>query len=337
LVNIISNPLSEDLDQILENTRDLWEDIRGKRIFITGGTGFFGCWLLESFAWANDRLGLNASALVLTRNEDAFRNNSPHLGTHPAIQFHMGDIRSFDYPPGSFAYIIHAATDSSTQVTIAETIEAGTRHVLDFACQSGVKKFLLTSSGAVYSPRPPEMTHISEEYPTALDPKDLRTNKLLAEEMCINELPGETKIARCFTFIGPRLPLDRNFAVGNFIRDGLGGGPIIVRGDGTPLRSYLYASDLATWLWTILFRGESGRPYNVGSDESLSIAEVADQVAQQFLPHPKVEIKMKSIPGNPAESYVPSVQRAQIELGLDKKIDFQASILNTIKWYRLMG
>jgi dTDP-glucose 4,6-dehydratase len=343
------NRLAADLDHILEQTRELWEELRGERIFITGGTGFFGCWLLESFAWANDRLRLNASALVLTRNLEAFRRKAPHLTENPAIKFHAGDIRSFDFPAGSFTHVIHAATESSEKLnteeplTMFDTIVEGTRRILEFTSQCGARKFLLTSSGAVYGRQPPEMTHIPENYLGAPDPTDPRSaygeGKRAAETLCAlyaKQYNFEAKIARCFAFVGPYLPLDAHFAIGNFIRDGLNGGPIIVKGDGTPRRSYLYAADLAIWLWTILFRGRSCRPYNVGSEENLSIAEVAERVAGQFQPNPRIEIKNRSIPGKPTESYVPSVYRAQIELGLDKKIDFQASILNTIKWYRLM-
>src|SRR5579883_949281 len=110
----MENPLSGDLDHVLNHTADLWDELRGRRIFITGGTGFFGCWLLESFAWANDKLGLDAQALVLTRNPQAFREKAPHLAHHRAIQLHPGYIRTFAFPEGCFSHVIHAATESST-------------------------------------------------------------------------------------------------------------------------------------------------------------------------------------------------------------------------------
>ena len=112
----MGNPLSNDCADILRQTRPLWEDVRGKRIFITGGTGFFGCWLLESFIRANDQLDLNASATVLTRNPEAFHRKAPHLAGHRSVTLHRGDVRTFTFPAGTFSHIIHAATDSDADL-----------------------------------------------------------------------------------------------------------------------------------------------------------------------------------------------------------------------------
>src|ERR1035441_1556098 len=97
------NPLAADLDNVLSRTVGLWEELRGQRLFLTGGTGFFGCWLLESFAHPNDQLGLKARAIVLTRNPAAFAAKAPHLAKRPDLEFLTGDVRTFPFPEGSFS------------------------------------------------------------------------------------------------------------------------------------------------------------------------------------------------------------------------------------------
>jgi nucleoside-diphosphate-sugar epimerase len=341
------NPLATDLDHVLAHTEGLWEELRGQRIFVTGGTGFFGCWLLESFAWANDKLGLGARAVVLTRNAEAFKNKVPHLASHPAIQFHAGDVRNFAFPAGSFSHAIHAATEASAKLNnekpllMFDTIVEGTRRTLEFARQSGARKFLLTSSGAVYGRQPAQMTHLSEDYlggPDTGEPSSAYgEGKRTAEMLCTlygREFVLEPKIARCFAFVGPYLPLDVHFAIGNFIRDGLRGGLVHVSGDGTPFRSYLYAADLAIWLWTILFRGQSARAYNVGSEAALSIAEVAREVAKAFRPPVQVVVAREAEPGKPAERYVPATRRARVELGLAVRVPIDHAIRRTAEWAR---
>ena len=342
------NPLTNDLKHILTRTEGLWEELRGQRLFIAGGTGFFGCWLLESFAWANDQLGLDASALVLTRNLEAFQRKAPHLAAHPAIHFHAGDVRSFEFPAGSFSHVIQAAVGDNAQLkenpwTMFDTIVQGTRHTLEFARQAGVKKFLFTSSGAVYGRQPPEITHLSEDYTGAPDPLDTQSTygaagegKRAAETLCAlaaRQYGLEAKIARCFSFVGPYLPLGTKFAIGNFIHDSLHGRPICVNGDGTACRSYLYAADLAVWLWTILLRGEAGRPYNVGSEEAISIAELARLVAHTLAPAIEVQIAKPGIPGKLAERYVPATRRAQRALNLEVAIALPEAIRRTGEWY----
>jgi len=340
------NPLYPDLEHILEHTGDLWENFKGARIFITGGTGFFGCWLLESFIWANEKFGLNASAVVLTRNYEIFHHKAPHLATNPSVKFHIGDVRDFNFPKGEFSHIIHAATEASTKLNeenpllMFDTIVQGTRRTLDFTVSCGVKKFLLTSSGAVYGKQPPDISHIPEDHNGAPDPTHTASaygmGKRAAEHLCIlySKQHGiETKIARCFAFIGPYFPLDIHYAIGNFIRDGLKGGLIHVKGDGKPYRSYLYAADLTIWLWTILLQGEICRPYNVGSRNDLTIGDLANNVANVFNPKPEVKISKPSTSKINVERYVPSVERAERELGLREGIGLKDSIKKTVNWY----
>jgi nucleoside-diphosphate-sugar epimerase len=339
------NPLAADLEHIFSHTHNLWDEVRGQHLFITGGTGFFGCWLLESFVWANDRLNLGATAVVLTRHPDAFNKKAPQLAHHPAIRLYQGDVRTFEFPDGEFSHVIHAATESSATLNdenpllMLDTIVQGTRHTLGFARQCGAQKFLLTSSGAVYGKQPPEMTHIPEEYIGAPDSTDPRAaygeGKRVAELLCASyaKLFGiQTKIARCFAFVGPYLPLDIHFAIGNFIRDGLRGGPIEVKGDGTPYRSYLYSADLTIWLWTILFRGQTARPYNVGSAQDLTIAQLADRVSHAFEPPIAVRIAQAPQPGRLPERYVPDIKRAEQELGLCQWIDLDEAVRRTNAW-----
>jgi len=338
------NPLAADLDHILSHTAGLWEELRDRRIFITGGTGFFGGWLLESFARANDQFGLQASAVVLTRNPKAFAAKMPHLAGRTDLIFHAGDIRDFSFPTGPFHFVIHAGTTSGAPVAPPEmfgTIVDGTRRVLEFAAKHETRKLLFVSSGAVYGRQPSELTHISENFagaPDLLDPASAYGEGKRAAELLCSLSAGqpslEIKIARCFAFVGPYLPLDAHFAIGNFIRDGLRGGPVQVRGDGTPYRSYLYAADLAVWLWTILFRGRSCRPYNVGSEESFTIRQVAEAVAQAFQPARRVMVDQEPASGKAAQRYIPGTKRVQEELGLQTRINLKDSIQRTIAWHQ---
>lgn len=337
-----------DLEHILNHTAGLWEELREQRLFITGGTGFFGHWILESLLWANDRLDLNVQVTLLSRRPQTFEKKYPQLYRHPALSWVKGDVKSFEFPGEKFSYLIHAASEGDCRLAqenpllVYETIVDGTRRVLEFARICGAKKMLFTSSGAVYGKQPPELTHIPEDYPGAPDPLDPRSayseGKRTAELLCslYTGLYGfEAKIARCFAFIGPHLPLDANFAAGNFIRDALQGGPIVIQGDGTPYRSYLYAADLAIWLWTILFKGKSCRAYNVGSEQALSIRELAEVIGRIVNPAIVIRILQERIPETLSSRYVPLCQRSSNELGLKDYTELDTSVQKTVRWNSL--
>jgi dTDP-glucose 4,6-dehydratase len=343
-----NNPLSSDLDGIIESSAEALRDLQGARIFVTGGTGFVGTWLMESLAWANRALSLDASAVLLTRDPERFAAKVPHLAENPAISLLRGDVVDFEPPAGPFTHVIHAAAESTTQqnvndpLAMIDTVVRGTRNVLEAARNWGAPNVLFTSSGAVYGAQPGDLELVSETYlggPDQLAPgAGYPEAKRLAEFLCATyaaEYGVPVRIARCFAFVGPYLPLDAHFAVGNFIRDGLAGGPIAVRGDGTPVRSYLYAADLASWLWTILVRGDAGRAYNVGSEHGLTVAELARTVAGAFDPAPQVSISGNASgnTGGGGNRYVPSTARARAQLGLAETVDIREALQRTVRWH----
>lgn len=339
------SPLAADLDEILSLTPRLWDGLRGGRVFLTGGTGFFGTWLLESLLHADRKLGLDVRVLVLTRDAAAFRARRPELTAHPRLELLRGDVRDFAFPPGGFTHVIHAATEASAKLDreqpglMRDVIVAGTRRALEFAESSGAKKFLFASSGAVYGRQRPDVARVAEDDPAFAAPLETPSayaeGKRLAERLCVAASGRlDATIARGFAFVGPHLPLDAHFAIGNFIRDALNGGPIAVNGDGTPLRSYLYASDLAVWLWTILLKGRPGRAYNVGSERAISVADLAHAAAEAVAPGAEVRVARAPEPGRAPERYVPSTARARTELGLGQHVDLDDALRRTAAWAR---
>jgi nucleoside-diphosphate-sugar epimerase len=340
-----TNRLAADLDNVLERTEPLWQELQGQRILITGATGFFGCWLLESFAWANARLNLNAVAVGLSRHPRQLAQKAPHLLHDPAITLHAADVRHEDFPKGSFSHVIHAATEANAQLNsdaplvMFNTIVDGTRRALRFAADNSASRFLFVSSGAVYGNQPPHLSHVTETFEGGPDPLNPASayaeGKRSAEMLCALAASPRLSplIARCFAFVGPYMQLDTHFAIGNFISDRLHNRSLQVRGDGSAVRSYLYAADLMVWLWTILFRGQSCRAYNVGSEEALNIASLAREVAQALPPEANVNVASAPTPGARLHRYVPCTARAREELGLRAEVPLRDAICRTHDWF----
>lgn len=300
--------------------------LTNKRLFITGGTGFFGIWLLSALRLLQKK-GINLQVTVLSRNPEGFLLRYPHFRGQSWLSFVAGDVCDFNIPPQEFDLLLHAATETSMaahaeQWRMFDNIVLGTRRVLELARKCSVRRVLLVSSGAVYGVQPPHQIHQPDDSQLACNP--LIASSSYGEGKRVMELMGailqqesgiECLSARCFAFCGPGLPLDTHFAIGNFIRDALFREQITVQGDGSPLRSYLYGADLAVWLLYLLLEGKSGQSYNVGSDQALTIKDLAARVRD--LLSPGKPIKILNVAEASPESrniYVPAIDRAR-ELG----------------------
>jgi nucleoside-diphosphate-sugar epimerase len=208
------------------------------------------------------------------------------------------DVRSYEFKKREFTHVIHAA----------EAGPRGSQNVVG----SGAK-VLLISSGAAYYPGTPY------------------SDAKLASEKIVKDSGGI--ICRLFTFMGPHLPLSGNFAAGNFIRDAVTTGVIKIKGDGSALRSYMHTRDMSAWVWKILKNGKPGEAYDVGSNESISMLELATYVSEivEKKTGKRVEIEVEG--GNPASlaphRYVPIKGN---DLGLKQTLGTRETISSTIDW-----
>lgn len=337
--------LAEDIDGVASALRPLAHALAGRRLFLTGGTGFFGKWLLHSFLALRKAHGIEVSMTVLSRDPHGFLAASPEFGGQDGLDFIEGDVRSFTPPAGRiFDFVIHGATAASVTLDqerpeeMYSVITEGTRHLLEFTRHCAAERLLYISSGAVYGPQPPTLSQVPETYEGA-PATAYGKGKRLSEQLCLDAAAGRFAcvIARPFAFVGPYLPLDAHFAIGNFIRACLESRTLEIRGDGTPLRSYQYAADMAVWLWTLLLRGEPARAYNVGSGDAISILDVAHLVRECAGTRNDIVVHGKRTEGALPARYVPSVDRAREELALGQHQSLTDAICRTITWHRQTG
>lgn len=311
------------------------------KLLLTGGTGFFGKALLRYFL--SSPISLKSELFVLSRDPDKFLEHNSEFRSHKRVIFLKGDILIPSSLPWnySFTHVLHAAADStigptSTPFQRYDQIVAGTRNILDLASSIGVFRFLYCSSGAVYGPQPSDLPCIPEDWPLSsqfIAPSNIYGRaKSKAELLCqkySTKFGFEIVLARCFSFIGPGLPLDAQFAVGNFIRDALISDVITVNSDGSSHRTYLDAFDLAHWLFAILHGGIAGEAYNVGSDVVKSIAELAFLVRDTLAPDKKVQILGQAYAQVQSSRYVPDILKARTQLDLNVTVPLVESIQRT--------
>jgi nucleoside-diphosphate-sugar epimerase len=310
-------------------------ELTGRHILVTGGTGFLGRSILDYLGESAARYGARFHVTVISRTPERFLRERPAYAALDWLSVLPGDINhlpAVDSPPTD---VIHAAGDShrgDSQLQWIDQIAGGTRAALDWAVRSGAQRFLFTSSGAVYGRQPESLARLPETFAGAPPPTESSSvygqAKRLAEQLCTlyRATHGlETIIARCFAFTSPYVPLDGPYAIGNFIRDALRSDVIRVRGDGRAVRTYLFGRDMAHWLVTMLTRGAAGEAYNVGSDQPLTMAELAATVASVVSPGKAVVIENSLTDAGARSIYVPDVGKAR-SLGLQVEVELPEAI-----------
>ena len=309
-------------------------------LLIVGGSGFFGKSILDAFQrgvlkqWSIEKI------IVISRNANKLTSTNPEL-INDNVELLDVDITSVDVLP--FAdYVIHAAASSdASKYTSQSDIEKkniiqGTLNYCRLATRFHKDSMIVfTSSGAVYGYQPEYVKYLTEDmaFGDIENLDEVKKSYAYAKrdsEFSMQELGRvglNVSIARCFSFIGKYLPKDQHFAIGNFIADGIAGRDINIKADRKVYRSYMYADDLVRWLMTLAENANPKCPiYNVASDEEVEIKELADIVANIF----NVRIKSSENSTKHIDRYIPSVKKADNELGLRNGYELKKSILMSI-------
>jgi nucleoside-diphosphate-sugar epimerase len=331
-----------ELQQLVRTTQSPLRALAGASILITGATGWFGVWLLDLLCLADDMLKLDLRIAAVSREPQRFLARFQGFARDSRISWIRTDVRQLEATAAGYSHVIHAAADTSVKaeasspLLLFDTIVDGTRRTLA-AAGPGCKSFLLLSSGAVYGPAHADRARFRESESGGPDPSDVQNGysegKRAAEQICaIAASAGvPVRIARCFAFVGPHMPFDKHFAIGNFIADAVRGQPIRVTSDGCAQRSYLYMTDLMRALLVILADGLIGRAYNVGSEVAVTIGQLAHCVDQVVGGRGVVIEGEASAPG---DLYVPDTTRLRAELHFTPEVGLEAAIARTAAWYR---
>jgi len=321
--------------------------LRGQSVLITGGTGFLGTWLTEILAHLNDAHGFNVRINLLATRPAEFAERAPHLAQRGDVKLIARDVANLVELPPEVEYLIHAAASPDSRLHVSDplrvirTVVAGTQAVAESATRlPNVKCMLNVSSGLIYGAKPVGAGPIGEQAFGGIDSASLLNvyaeAKRMAETVAAayrsqHRLPIVT--VRPFSFVGPYQSLDRPWAINNFIRDALQGGPVRIQGDGQTVRGYMYGADFAWWVLNILVRAKAGQAYNVGSPQGISLLDLASKLAG-LMPSPSRISTSLFSEGVPRTSFIPDTTAVSRDLGLSQAFELSDSLRRTIEWHR---
>jgi nucleoside-diphosphate-sugar epimerase len=334
--------IKNDLEKSCINISNI-DKLKNSNILITGGTGFIGKWLTEMFIYLNENFSFNTTIFLLSRN---ITKESNYNGIS-YIHYIKSDIKNIKELPTVLNYIIHAAgtPDSKEHVSnplkTIETVIGGTQKILDLSSRlPNLIKFIHISSNKIYGNNFSTIP-IDESNSTIIgyNNQDVYSeSKRMSETICksyISEFQLPITIVRPFAFIGPFQHLDKPWAINNFIRDAILGGPIKILGNEYSSKSYMYGSDLANYMLNILVFGKIGEAYNVGSSNPITLIDLATKI--KTIIDSEIEIKVKSSKDIYSKTIfdVPDTTKIENELNIKEGFGIDEALRRTILWNKL--
>jgi UDP-glucuronate decarboxylase len=335
----------------------------GKRLFISGGAGFLGYYLVQSVLhWNTANASAPAIQVIVCDN---YARGVPawlvELQTNSALTLLRHDITEpLPTSVGALDYLIHAASIASPtyyRKFPIETMDAnvnGLRLLLDRSRQQlknghGISGFLFFSTSEIYGDPPADQIPTPETYRGNVSCTGPRAcydeSKRYGETLCVNfarQYSMPIVVVRPFNNYGPGLKITDRRVIPDFARDLLQGRDLVLMSDGSPTRTFCYVADAVIGYYKALVRGRPAEAYNIGNEvPEVTMRDLAGLLAKlaheswgyagQLVHRPSPE--KDYLTDNP-QRRCPSLAKARAELGFAPEVLLQEGLRRTLIWYR---
>jgi dTDP-glucose 4,6-dehydratase len=305
------------------------------KCLITGGAGFIGSHLCESF------LKLGHEVLCIDNYATGAQENVAGFVSHPKFIFMSHNVSTFIEVKGAVDFVLHFASPASPvdylelPIPTLKVGSLGTHNALGLAKEKKAV-FLLASTSEVYGD--PLIRPQNEEYWGNVNPIGPRgvydEAKRFAEAltMAYHRYHGlDTRIVRIFNTYGPRMRMRDGRVVPNFITQALKGEPLTVYGQGEQTRSFQYIDDLIAGIHRLL-ESKEHFPVNIGNPNEMTVLAFAQKVLE--LTGSKSPIVYKPLPQDDPQVRQPDITKAKKILGWEPKMGLDEGLAKTIEYFR---
>ena len=344
---IYSKIVNEDIEEIIEYCTPelLLEKLSNKTVLITGAFGMVGSYFVYTFLKLNEiyNANINIKALVRTKRKLEDKLNNQHL------ELILQDVTEEIKVEGPIDYIIHAASPASPKIMSKQPVETnfantiGTANALKLALKKKASGFLFISSREIYGEPLDGQEEFTEDGPLGqvnpLVPRNgYAEGKKAAENMCSGfkeEYGLNTKIVRLAHTYGPGMSIYDGRVQADFLNNIMHNENIILKSDGSSVRTYTYIADAIKAMFLVLLKSED-IVYNIADENSkTSIKELAETLVSI-----KKEKNLKLVFDIPKEANkgcaafkmgILSTKKIRKELGWNPKYNIKDGFERTVK------
>jgi dTDP-glucose 4,6-dehydratase len=330
---------SKDLEQIMDYSNSSLLALHEGNILVSGASGFVGTWITSALIFANKKLGLNVQVTAIVRDREKMLSRLHEAPNNLKI-LEIDYLResSIDLKP-NFTHIIQSTTPSMPgsgsldQENVSQVSYRSNAALLNLAKNHKTPPtFCHLSSGAVYGSPEQIVGPIEERIPSE-DNSSLSEYAFIKKslERDVEDATHRGDIRGCnprlFAFGGPFLQLDAQFAIGNFMQNTINKEPILIKGNPSTIRSYMYPTDLVIYLLALL-NIPTINPIHIGSNQSITMLELATVFSNCFDLPIEIQTNTESV----FSSYFPSTTKTEKFLGVEQRTSLEDSLLRWKDW-----